>query len=39
MEWKYIDNDTLNGQAIAWLERTANAKVYAVTKKYHIRNG
>ena len=30
---KYIDNDTLNGQAVAWLERTANAKVHAATKK------
>jgi transposase len=30
---KYIDIKTLNGQALAWLERTANAKVHAATKK------
>ena len=30
---KFIDSNTLNGQAIAWLERTANAKVHAATKK------
>jgi len=30
---RYIDNETLNGQAIAWLERTANAKLHAATKK------
>lgn len=30
---KFIDNDILNAQAIAWLERTANAKVHAATKK------
>lgn len=30
---KYIDNGTLNGQAVAWLQRTANAKVHSATKK------
>ena len=30
---KYIDIGTLNGQALAWLERTANAKIHAATKK------
>ena len=30
---KYIDIDVLNSQALAWLERTANAKVHAATKK------
>ena len=30
---KYIDLATLNGQALAWLERTANAKIHATTKK------
>lgn len=30
---KYIDNETLNGQALAWLERTANAKTHGATKK------
>jgi len=30
---KYIDNETLNGQALAWMERTANAKIHAATKK------
>jgi transposase len=30
---KYIDNETLNGQALAWLERTANAKIHAATKQ------
>ena len=30
---KYIDNETLNGQAVAWLERTANAKIHAATKQ------
>lgn len=30
---KYIDIQTLNGQCIAWLERTANAKVHGTTKK------
>jgi len=29
----FIDIDTLNGQGIAWLERTANVKVHAATKK------
>jgi len=30
---KYVDIDTLNGQALAWLNRTANAKIHAATKK------
>lgn len=30
---KYIDCATLNGQVMAWLERTANGKVHAATKK------
>lgn len=30
---KYVDIDTLNGQAYAWLNRTANAKVHAATRK------
>lgn len=30
---KYIDIDTLNGQALDWLYRTANAKIHAATKK------
>jgi len=30
---KYINRDTLNGQAWAWLDRTANAKVHAATQK------
>ncbi len=29
----FIDIDILNGQSVAWLERTANAKVHAATKK------
>ena len=29
----YVNIDTLNGQGIAWLNRTANAKVHAATKK------
>lgn len=28
----YVNNQLLNGQAISWLERTANAKVHAATK-------
>ncbi len=28
----YVNNQLLNGQAKAWLERTANAKVHAATK-------
>jgi len=30
---KYIDIDILNGQALDWLHRTANAKIHAATKK------
>lgn len=30
---KYVDIDTLNGQALDWLCRTANAKIHAATKK------
>lgn len=30
---KYIGIDYLNGQAYAWLERTANVKVHSATKK------
>jgi len=30
---KYIDNQTLNGQAMEWLDRTANKKVHAATLK------
>jgi len=30
---KYIDLDTLNNQAIAWLSRTANKNVHNITKK------
>lgn len=30
---KFIDTDTLNQQAIAWLERTANNNVHNLTKK------
>jgi len=30
---KYITIDTLNGQALDWLNRTANAKIHAATKK------
>ena len=30
---KYINLDTLNGQALAWLDRTANAKEHAGTRK------
>ncbi len=30
---KYIDLDILNGQALDWLSRTANAKTHAATKK------
>ena len=30
---KYIDIDILNGQALDWLHRTANAKKHAATKK------
>jgi transposase len=29
----YVDIDILNGQALAWLKRTANAKIHATTKK------
>ena len=29
----YVDIDTLNGEALAWLYRTANAKIHAATKK------
>ena len=29
----FVNVDTLNGQAIAWLNRTANAKVHSTTKK------
>ena len=29
----FVNIDTLNGQAMAWLSRTANAKVHATTKK------
>lgn len=29
----FVDIETLNGQGLAWLERTANAKVHAATKK------
>jgi len=29
----YINVDTLNGQSIAWLNRTANAKIHSTTKK------
>ena len=28
----YVNNQLLNGQALSWLERTANAKVHAATK-------
>lgn len=30
---KYVDIDILNGQALKWLSRTANAKVHSATKK------
>jgi len=30
---KYVDIETLNGQVLPWLERTANAKIHAATKK------
>lgn len=30
---KYFDIGTLNGQVYAWLNRTANAKIHATTKK------
>ena len=30
---KYVDIDTLNGEGLAWLSRTANAKTHAATKK------
>ena len=29
----FVNIDTLNGQAMAWLSRTANAKVHSATKK------
>ena len=29
----FVDIDTLNGQGVAWLSRTANAKEHAATKK------
>lgn len=29
----YVDIDTLNGESMAWLYRTANAKIHAATKK------
>ena len=29
----YVNIDVLNGQAMAWLNRTANAKIHATTKK------
>jgi hypothetical protein len=29
----FVNIDTLNGQGVAWLNRTANAKVHAATKK------
>lgn len=33
---KYIDIDTLNGQVLEWLHRTANSKTHSTTKKIPV---